>query len=99
MAVVELFSEDEAGNNFYDFITDFRDVINPGEADEERIIKRLINEAYLEFYIDESALEIGTDAPNRIFVYDLKNNIPIIDVNHMQAHDLAHFIKDKKYKR
>lgn len=79
MAVVELFSEDEAGNTFYDFITDFRDVINPGEADEERIIKRLINEAYLEFYIDESALEIDTDAPNRIFVYDLKNNIPIID--------------------
>ena len=29
--------------------------------------------------------------------FALANNIPIIDVNHMQAHVLAHFIKDKKY--
>ena len=79
MAIVELFSEDENGNNFQDFINDFREVINEGEADEERIIKRLVNEAYIEFFIDDSALLPDTDYPNRIYVYDLDNDVPLID--------------------
>ena len=79
MAVVELFSEDENGNNFQDFITDFREVINEGEANEERIVKRLVNEAYLEFIIDDSALLPDTEYPNRIYVYDLDNDVPLID--------------------
>ena len=79
MAVVELFSEDENGNNFQDFINDFREVINEGQANEERIIKRLVNEAYLEFFIDDSALSPDTDYPNRIYVYDLDNDVPLID--------------------
>ena len=79
MAVVELFSEDEAGNDFDDFITDFREIINEGQPDEERIIKRLINEAYLEFYVDEASLDTNTDFPNRIYVYDLDNNTPLLD--------------------
>ena len=81
MAVVELFSEDEAGNDFDDFITDFREIINEGQPDEERIIKRLINEAYLEFYVDEANLDTNTDFPNRIYVYDLDNNTPLLDYN------------------
>jgi hypothetical protein len=79
MAIVELFSEDEAGNNFDDFITDFREIINEGQPDEERIIKRLINEAYLEFYVDEASLDTNADLPNRIYVYDLDNNTPLLD--------------------
>lgn len=73
MAIVELFAEDESGNDFNDFITDFKE-----SNGDETIIKRLINEAYVEFYVDESA---GADAdyPNRIFVYDLNNNIPLYD--------------------
>lgn len=74
MAIVELFSEDGAGNDFDDFITDFRE--NDGE---ETTIKRLINEAYLEFYIDESITGTDADHPNRIFVYDLNNNVPLVD--------------------
>ena len=81
MAVVELFSEDEAGNDFDDFITDYREIINEGQPDEERIIKRLINEAYLEFYVDEASLDTNTDFPNRIYVYDLDNNTPLLDYN------------------
>jgi hypothetical protein len=81
MAVIELFSEDEAGNNFDDFITDFREIINEGQPDEERIIKRLINEAYLEFYVDETGLDTNTDFPNRIYVYDLEYNVPLLDYN------------------
>ena len=74
MAVVELFSEDESGNDFDDFITDFRE--NSGD---EILIKRLVNEAYLEFYIDEAATGSDADYPNRIFVYDLNNNTPLVD--------------------
>lgn len=74
MAVVELFSEDESGNDFDDFITDFRE--NSGD---EILIKRLVNEAYLEFYIDEAATGSNADHPNRIFVYDLNNNTPLVD--------------------
>ena len=81
MAVVELFSEDDAGNDFDDFITDFREIINEGQPDEERIIKRLINEAYLEFYVDEASLDTNTDFPNRIYVYDLEYNVPLLDYN------------------
>lgn len=79
MAIIELFSEDENGNNFEDFITEFREIINEGEANEERIIKRLVNEAYLEFYIDDNALFPETDLPNRIYIYDLENDVPLID--------------------
>ena len=79
MAIIELFSEDENGNNFEDFITEFREIINEGEANEERIIKRLVNEAYLEFYIDDNALFTETDFPNRIYIYDLENDVPLID--------------------
>ena len=79
MAVIELFSEDNNGNDFNDFMTDFREVINPGQPDEERIIKRLINEAFLEFYIDQTALDSDSDLPNRIYIYDLNNNTPLID--------------------
>lgn len=81
MAVIELFSEDEAGNDFDDFITDFREIINEGQPDEERVIKRLINEAYLEFYVDEASLDTDTDFPNRIYVYDLEYNVPLLDYN------------------
>ena len=81
MAIVELFSEDQSGNDFDDFITDFREIINEGQSNEERIIKRLINEAFLEFYIDESSSNTNDDFPNRIYIYDLENNAPLIDYN------------------
>lgn len=74
MAIVELFAEDQLGNDFDDFITDFKET----DGDETRV-KRLINEAYLEFYIDDIATGTDPDHPNRIFVYDLNNNIPLVD--------------------
>lgn len=74
MAIVELFAEDESGNDFDDFITDFKETDG-----EETTIKRLVNEAYVEFYIDESATGADADHPNRVFVYDLNNNIPLYD--------------------
>ncbi|PJB13642.1 MAG: hypothetical protein CO119_00180 [Flavobacteriales bacterium CG_4_9_14_3_um_filter_40_17] len=66
MAVVELFGPDEDGN---------------GEADQLTEIKKndwLVNEANLVFYIDQQTTQLSIE-PTRIFIYDLKNNIPIAD--------------------
>jgi len=72
MAIVELFA-DEAGNSEEDQLNEFREVDNNGLVS----VKRLINEAYLEFYIDET--QPNTDHPNRVYLYDLDNNIPVAD--------------------
>ena len=72
MAIVELFA-DEAGNSEEDQLNEFREVDNNGLVS----VKRLINEAYLEFYIDES--QPNTDHPNRVYLYDLDNNLPMAD--------------------
>jgi len=66
MAVVELFGPDEDGD---------------GEADQLTEIKKndwLVNEANLVFYVDQQTVQQGLE-PTRIFIYDLKNNIPITD--------------------
>lgn len=72
MAVVELFA-DEEGNSEADQLSEFREV-NDGLV----TVKRLINEAYLEFYVDEQ-LNTDLNLPNRVFLYDLDNNIPVRD--------------------
>lgn len=73
MAVVELFA-DEDGNSEEDQLNEFREV-----NDGIKTIKRLINEAYLEFYVDETQSNSETDLPNRVYIYDLENNIPVTD--------------------
>ena len=72
MAIVELFA-DENGNSEEDQLNEFREVDNNGLV----TVKRLINEAYLEFYVDET--QSNTDLPNRVYIYDLDNNIPVTD--------------------
>ncbi|MDX1470000.1 MAG: DUF4270 family protein, partial [Flavobacteriaceae bacterium] len=39
--------------------------------------KRLVNEANLVFYVDQTIVD-GNE-PERIYIYDLKNNIPLVD--------------------
>lgn len=78
MAVIDLFNgmvendngvDEDALENFYN---NFRTV-----EDGTITAKRLINEAYIEFYVDETA---GlNDEPERLYLYDLNNNIPLID--------------------
>lgn len=66
MAVLELFGPDEDAD---------------GEADQLTEIKKnewLINEANLVFYVDQQTVQQGLE-PTRIFIYDLKNNIPVAD--------------------
>ena len=72
MAIVELFA-DEAGNSEEDQLNEFREVDNNGLVS----VKRLINEAYLEFYVDETLS--NSDLPNRVYLYDLDNNLPMAD--------------------
>lgn len=70
MAVINLFNGDENGNSpeFTQFLSDFKDGDTP---------KRLINEAYLEFYVDQTAVQ-GNE-PDRVFIYNLNTNNPLID--------------------
>lgn len=49
------------------------DLRNPGKGK-----KVLVNEANLVFHIDASAMT-GADEPQRVYLYDFKNNRPIID--------------------
>ena len=72
MAVIELFSEDELGNTEEDYLNEFRE-INGGQT----TVRRLINEAFLEFYVEETLS--NSDIPNRVYVYDLDNNIYVAD--------------------
>jgi len=73
MAVVDLFDTADTDNNgmfdaYEDFIATYKD-------------QRLINEANLVFYVDQEATAAFTkdQEPNRVIIYDLKNNIPVVD--------------------
>jgi Domain of unknown function (DUF4270) len=70
MAIINLFNGDAQGNSteFTQFKNDFKD------GDEAR---RLVNEAYLEFFVDQSIVQ--GDEPDRIYLYDIENNTPLID--------------------
>jgi len=70
MAVINLFNGDENGNSpeFTLFKNDFK---------EDGKVKRLINEAYLEFFVDQSLTH--KEEPDRIYLYNIENNTPLID--------------------
>tara|TARA_B110000483_G_scaffold196174_1_gene234272 strand:- start:820 stop:2472 length:1653 start_codon:yes stop_codon:yes gene_type:complete len=72
MAVIELFAEDEFGNTEEDYLNEFRE-LNDGQS----TVKRLINEAFLEFYVAETIS--NSDIPNRVYIYDLDNNTTVFD--------------------
>lgn len=72
MAVIELFTEDEAGSTQEDYLNEFRDF-----SDGQTTAKRLVNEAFLEFCVEETLS--NSDVPNRLYIYDIDNNIPLAD--------------------
>lgn len=82
MAVIDLFNgevENDNGVNedaFENFLNNFRTV-----GDNDITAKRLINEAFIEFYVDHTASPGGRilDEPERVYIYDLNNNTPLID--------------------
>ncbi|NMH87436.1 DUF4270 domain-containing protein [Flavivirga algicola] len=92
MTIVDLFGNEDADNNnipdaMESFIDDFRisDPDDPSGYLKDNttgnfVLKRLINEAQL--VVHESDLAISTDdyhKYDRIYAYDVNNNIPIVD--------------------
>ena len=79
MAVIELFggeNEDDIPelNEFESYRREFSEV----DADGEFVrAKKIINEANLVFYVDENVDQ--TYISDRIYLYDLENNVPLID--------------------
>lgn len=51
----------------------------PGELEEFRANRKLINDASLTFTIDQSLMTGATDEPKRIYLYDLDNKHPLLD--------------------
>ena len=80
MAVVKLFDgenidDDAQTNSFEAFKDEFVELDEDGKFIKS---KKLINEANLVFYVDQSSLA-GVTEPERIYLYDMKNNSPLID--------------------
>lgn len=67
IAIIDLFGSADTDNNKV-----------PDELDQIRAKGWLINEASLSFYIDNTTMGTAPE-PNRLYLYDLNNNRPIID--------------------
>lgn len=87
MAVVDLFPTDEALESFKN---DFRQTDDNGEFIKDNrtgsfLLKKLVNEAHLIIYEDDNVLSTLDENGDlyhkydRIYAYDIKNNIPTID--------------------
>jgi len=75
-AVVNLFNGDDLGESAE--YTAFKDAFVETDSNGEFVkSKRLVNEANLVFYVDQSLVE-GQE-PNRLYLYDLTNKIPLRD--------------------
>jgi hypothetical protein len=70
MAIINLFNGDDEGNS-----PEFEEFKN--NYNENGTVKRLINEAYLEFYVDQTTVQ--SQEPDRLYIFDLNNNITLID--------------------
>ncbi|WP_309641240.1 DUF4270 domain-containing protein [Flavobacterium sp.] len=67
MATIDLFGPDSDNNGVAD------------KLEELRANHWLVNDASLTFFIDNDAMGISANEPNRIYLYDLKNKRPLID--------------------
>ena len=83
MAVVNLFNGDDEGNStaFEDFLNLYRKTDVNGDFvtgnNGQFLGNRLINQAHIEFFVDQTTME--GEEPDRVLLYDLNNNIPLID--------------------
>lgn len=67
LTIIELFGDDADGNGIADELEDLRDK------------GWLINEANLIFYVDQDKIDGGASEPERLFIFDAKNNRRLID--------------------
>lgn len=73
VAVLELFERDENGNS--QLLNELREAFKDPVTGNR---KRLINEANLVVYVDETAAS-NLDQPNRLYIYDLNNRRSLLD--------------------
>lgn len=77
MANIKLFNGEDvdniAGDNAFEEWKNFFVETDNGSFVKS---KRLVNEANLIFYVDDA---ITTDEPQRVYIYDTKNEIPLVD--------------------
>ena len=81
MAIVELFKgtvEDETGTQV-DAFEHFKNSFREDNGDDTFTQKKLINEAYLEFYVNQDLMTGGSQEPNRIYLFDTDNETALID--------------------
>jgi len=83
MAVIDLFGNEDSNNNSIpDALEDFRDDFSYIDEDGNREPTRLINEAVLVVYEDDETRNAAADdfhTYDRLYAYDVKNNITTID--------------------
>lgn len=81
IAVVKLFNgedidDDILFNNFESFKNEFVEMDEDGKFIKS---KKLVNEANLVFYVDQPSVASLAEEPDRIYLYDMNNNTPIVD--------------------
>lgn len=69
-------SDNTNDNSFELFKKEF---VNINEDGDFVSSKKLINEANLVFYVDQSEVSANGDEPNRVYLFDMNNNIPVAD--------------------
>ncbi|MFK7782505.1 DUF4270 domain-containing protein [Psychroserpens sp.] len=80
VAVVNLFDGDDLDDNFlFNSFEYFKNEFVEMDEDGKFIkSKKLVNEANLVFYVDQASLD-NIEEPERIYLYDMDNNQPLID--------------------
>lgn len=80
MAVVKLFDGEDIDDNFlFNSFEYFKnEFVEMDENGKFIRSKKLVNEANLVFYVDQSSVA-NVQEPDRIYLYDMKNNSPLID--------------------
>lgn len=89
MAVIDLFNGLVENDNgvMQDAFMNFDSLFRTKNDDGTITAKRLINEAFIEFYVDQSIIQGSEFEPNRILIYKLNDNSPLIDYYFDQSID------------
>ena len=69
-------SDNTSDNSFEEFKKSFVETDNDGAFVRS---KKLINEAHLVVYVDQSKVNANGDEPSRVYLYDMNNNLPLAD--------------------
>ncbi len=78
MTVIDLFDENIEGSSFCEFMQAYKSNYNCNTLNNnESEPKRLINEAFIKIFVDQNLVQ--DNELDRVYLYDIKNNTPLID--------------------